>query len=90
VDVAWANMQYLAFANPEEPNLDALDELLATMCRPARNDLHEFQQSKDWDGDIREPYNGQRVKARARNLKALISVSKSLYSNISNLKTPCF
>ena len=71
VDVAWANMQYLAFANPDEPNLDALDELLATLCRPARNDLHEFQLSKDWDGDIREPYNGQRVKARAKEFKSL-------------------
>ena len=71
VDLAWANMQYLAFVNPENPNLEALDELIATLCRPKRKDLKAFKESKDWDGDVREPYNGQRVKARAKQLKDL-------------------
>lgn len=71
VDMAWANMQYLAFVNPDAPNTDALDELIATLCRPRRRDLKAFRESKEWDGDEREVYNGQRVKARAKELKTL-------------------
>ncbi|MEA5257167.1 hypothetical protein VB264_05170 [Arcicella aquatica] len=71
VDLAWANMQYLAFANPDAPNVVALDELIATLCRPRRKDLLTFRESKEWDGDEREVYNGQRVKARAKELKTL-------------------
>lgn len=71
VDMAWANMQYLAFANPDEPNTDALNQLIATLCRPQRKDIANFRDSKDWDGDYREIHNAQRVNVRAKALADL-------------------
>lgn len=71
VDIAWANLQYISFANPENPNYDAVHELIATLCRPERLDIEAFKKSADWDGDIRELYNAQRTKERAEIFKRL-------------------
>lgn len=61
IDVAWANLKFAEFAHPDEPKPAALDELVATLCRPRRADLDEFRASRDWNGDEREPFNEQRV-----------------------------
>lgn len=71
VDFAWANLQYVSFANPDNPNLDAVNQLIATLCRPQRRDIEAFKLSKEWDGDTRELYNAQRVKDRAKKLESL-------------------
>jgi hypothetical protein len=66
VDVAWANLQYVSFAHPETPNVDAVHHLIATLCRPERADIETFKTSKNWDGDVRELYNAQRTQDRAK------------------------
>ncbi|SFD46675.1 hypothetical protein [Spirosoma endophyticum] len=57
VEIAIANIQYLAFTRPEKPNPASVRLLIATLCRPARKDLKTFQKSVDWSGDKREEYN---------------------------------
>ncbi|MCU0336345.1 MAG: hypothetical protein MUF12_00650 [Sediminibacterium sp.] len=71
VDIAWANLQYISFAHPENRNVEAVYELIATLCRPERPDIESFKHSADWDGDIREIYNAQRTKERAKIFKDL-------------------
>lgn len=68
VEVAMANMAYVAFANPDTPDSLALDRLMATLCRPRRADWRKFQRSREWNGDIREEYTEQRMMDRAKSL----------------------
>lgn len=45
-------------------------QLFATLWRPVRNDLHEFKHDpKNWNGDIREPYNSTVVSSRIDKIK---------------------
>jgi hypothetical protein len=46
----------------------ALDQLVATLCRPVRADLAQVQQDPQWDGQTREKYNGKLAEGRAREL----------------------
>lgn len=78
VELSYANMAYLAFANPDEPDPVALDRLVATICRPRRADWRKFQQSADWNGDVREPFNEARMVERARQLAGLDLTMKLL------------
>lgn len=71
LDVAWANLKFTDFAHPTEPRPEALDELVATLCRPRREDLAAFRQSRDWNGDERQPFNEQRVSEWAAALKTM-------------------
>ena len=65
VEVAFANMAFVDFAHPDEPDPTALDRLIATLCRPRRADLKKFQRSQDWNGDVREVFTEQRTTERA-------------------------
>ena len=65
VEVAMANMAYVAFAHPDEADSTGLIRLVATLCRPRRADLRKFQRSRDWNGDGREPFTEQRMLERA-------------------------
>jgi len=50
LEVALSNMAFLAFADPDQPNPDALEQSsFAILCRPARPDLETFQASVDWN-----------------------------------------
>jgi len=71
IEVAMANMAFVDFAHPEEPDQKALDRLIATLCRPRRTDLRKFQRSRDWNGDVREPFTEQRMMERATALADL-------------------
>ncbi|MCP1384433.1 hypothetical protein [Runella salmonicolor] len=71
LEVAVGNMLFTEFAHPTEPDLSALDLLVATFCRPQRDDLYTFFQSADWNGDNREPYNQARANERAKTFAAL-------------------
>ena len=70
IDVAMSFIHFTDFTkNDFQP--EALDLLVATLCRPARADLAAFQKSKDYDGDFREPYNEVRVQAIAQKISAI-------------------
>lgn len=71
LELAVANIHYLDFAHPEEPSQTGLDKLIATLCRPRRHDWRKFRHSPDWDGDIREEFNEQRMIEHAQRLKTL-------------------
>ena len=70
-ELAMANMAYVAFAHPDEPDTTALDRLVATFCRPRRKDWRKFRKSTDWNGDVREVYTEQRTMDRAKALSGL-------------------
>jgi hypothetical protein len=70
IEFSVSNVFYLAFCRPENPNADALFNLVATLCRPVRKDLEAFRNSRDWNGDEREPYNDAVATERAKFLKA--------------------
>ena len=65
IDVAMAFIHFTDFAQ-DTTQPQALDLLVATLCRPVRADLNAWQKSPDFDGDVREPYNDVRVEARAK------------------------
>lgn len=67
IDLAMANVFFLEFANPDEPDPTALDKLLFTLCRPLRTkkELSRWKTSEHYDGDDREPFNEARTLARA-------------------------
>ncbi len=71
VELSYANIAYLAFANPDEPDPSALDRLVATLCRPRRTDWRKFQKSANWNGDVREPFNEARMIEHAKKLARL-------------------
>lgn len=71
LEVALANMAYLDFAHPDQPDPTALDTLIATLCRPERPDLATFRESLAWNGDRREPFNEARSELRATALADL-------------------
>jgi hypothetical protein len=57
IEVAMANIYYLQFTHPDNPQTNAVLLLVATLCRPTRTDLDQFRASKAWTGDEREEYN---------------------------------
>lgn len=65
LELSLGNMLFTEFAHPTEPDLTAIDRLIASFCRPERSDLEGFRLSKEWNGDIREPYNQARMEANA-------------------------
>ncbi|TDB69114.1 hypothetical protein [Arundinibacter roseus] len=71
LELSVALMEYMALVDPHEPDLSAYERILATLCRPTRRDLIDFQQSDDWDGDVREPYNEARTADRGNKLTSL-------------------
>lgn len=76
IEVSIGNMKYLDFAKPENPNTAALNELIATFCRPERADLETFKMSSEWNGDLREPYNQTRTEQTAKKLEGLDTPTK--------------
>ena len=76
LELSIANMLYLEFAHPENPDLTALDRLIATFCRPARADLEAFGLSSEWNGDIRTPYNQPRANTVAKHFATLDTATK--------------
>lgn len=89
IEIAWANECYLSFANPQTPNPQALDELIATIARPERHDLEAFAADlANYNGDRREPFNHHLVAERAKQLADLDPDTKLLlltYFEANNL-----
>ncbi|MFN3380689.1 MAG: hypothetical protein ACK41O_14635 [Runella zeae] len=71
IELAMANIYYLSFTNTTQPNQFAVLDVVATLCRPQRNDLKTFRQSKAWNGDLREEYNSLFAEQRAKDFKRL-------------------
>lgn len=54
-----------AFINASNfKNTDALVTMFSYMYRPKRKDLKLFKSSPNWNGDVREEFNGEKCKAR--------------------------
>ena len=76
LEVSLANLYFLQFAHPTEPDLGAIDKIIATLCRPKRSDLLLFQASEDWNGDSRETFNQARMEATAIKFAGLDMATK--------------
>ena len=68
IEYAMAQVYFRQFAHPQRPQPAALDQLVASLCRPARPDLAAVQQTPSWDGQARERYNAKLAEARAKEL----------------------
>ncbi|MDQ1088986.1 hypothetical protein [Siphonobacter sp. SORGH_AS_1065] len=66
IEIAMANIQYMAFSRKENPSTKAIYQIIATLCRPERKDLATFKASADWNGDHREEYNTVIAQERAK------------------------
>ncbi|RAJ94201.1 hypothetical protein LX87_04086 [Larkinella arboricola] len=71
IEIAMANIHYLAYTRPENPNPRAVLQLVTTLCRPVRKDLKSFRKSADWNGDAREEYNTILADERAGRMTTL-------------------
>ena len=65
IEMAMASIYYLAYTRKENPDMNAVLLLVATLCRPQRRDVKEFRLSKDWNGDIREEFNTILIESRS-------------------------
>ena len=66
VEYAMASVYFHLFTKPTAPQPQALDQLVATLCRPAAAGLDE--NDPNWDGQRRERYNSKLAEARALEL----------------------
>lgn len=64
-----ADNAFVAASNGKDPEL--LYILAAILWRPLRSDLAEFRRSREWNGDIREPFNIHRCKERVKYFKKM-------------------
>lgn len=71
MELSMAFIAFTDFADPEEPDPEALNRLISTLCRPARRDVEVFRGSPDWNGDDREPFNEARMMKRAESIASL-------------------
>jgi hypothetical protein len=69
VEYAMASVYFHHFARPKAPQVQALDQLVATLCRPAAAGVDENDPA--WDGQRREKYNSKLAEARALELADL-------------------
>ncbi|MDR6195168.1 hypothetical protein [Siphonobacter sp. SORGH_AS_0500] len=69
IEIAMANIQYIAFCRKENPNPKAIFQIISTLCRPVRKDLSEFKASPEWNGDEREEYNTVIAQERAKSFE---------------------
>ncbi|MBF9239453.1 hypothetical protein I2I05_18820 [Hymenobacter sp. BT683] len=69
VEYAMATLFFHHFARPRQPQPRALDQLVATLCRPAAVGIDE--NDPRWDGQRRERYHGKIAEARAVELADL-------------------
>ncbi|MDO7885376.1 hypothetical protein [Hymenobacter cheonanensis] len=68
IEYAMATIYFQQFAHPQRPQAAALDQLVATLCRPLRADLAQVAQDPAWDGFRREKYNAKLAEGRAQEL----------------------
>ncbi|MGI4835117.1 MAG: hypothetical protein ACRYFK_16815 [Janthinobacterium lividum] len=68
IEYAMASVYFHQFAHPTRPQAGALDQLVATLCRPLRAELADWQQNPEWDGQRREKYNAKLAEGRAQEL----------------------
>ncbi|GAB3892432.1 hypothetical protein GCM10028803_05250 [Larkinella knui] len=66
IEIAMANINYIAYVRKDQPVIHAVFQLVATLCRPIRPDAQTFKSSTDWNGDLRELYNTVLSDERAK------------------------
>jgi hypothetical protein len=70
IEMALLNIYYLSFVRKTNPVTENLYLIVATICRPERNDLKTFERLADkWTGDKREVYNSVFAEERAKLFK---------------------
>lgn len=67
-------------ANKKPVNTDHFYLLFAILWRPLRNDIKTFQESEEWDGDMREPFNMSRAKERSEIYKSKVPLHIVVFS----------
>ncbi|RAJ92209.1 hypothetical protein LX87_05177 [Larkinella arboricola] len=70
IEIAMANINYLAYVRNDLPSIRAVFQLVATLCRPARKDAQAWRKSTDFNGDIRQAYNTIHADERAKLFQA--------------------
>lgn len=78
IELATCNIYYMAFTRKNNPNFDALWNIVATLCRPVRKDVAKFRNSKDWNGDEREEYNTTLADERAEIFKKKLNMGLAI------------
>jgi hypothetical protein len=68
VEYAMGLVHFHQFAHSTKPQVAALDQLVATLCRPLHADIAALQEDPEWNGQRREKYNGKLAEARAQEL----------------------
>lgn len=68
IEYAMARIYFQQFAHPQRPQSAALDQLVATLCRPQRADYKKVSTDPLWDGMRRERYNAKLAEVRAEAL----------------------
>jgi hypothetical protein len=68
IEYAVGLVHFHQFAHPTKPQVAALDQLVATLCRPLHADIAALQEDPEWNGQRREKYNGKLAEARAKEL----------------------
>lgn len=68
IEYAVGLVHFHQFAHPIRPQVAALDQLVATLCRPVHANIDVLQQDPEWNGQRREKYNGKLAEARAKEL----------------------
>ncbi|HEX8349094.1 MAG TPA: hypothetical protein VF598_03965 [Hymenobacter sp.] len=73
IEYLMADHHFRQFAR-KQPVAGALEQLLATLCRPEKKDLDVLD--PEWDGDRRQKYNAKVVELRAKELATLPVATK--------------
>ena len=75
-ELIFADTQFVNISSKKD--WDFIYLLVAALYRPVRADLKEFKASEKWNGDIREPFNAQKVRETSEVFKKRLSFIQAL------------
>ena len=71
IEMAMLTIYFMAYSKESNPNKEAIFNIVASVCRPERDDIVEFRKSSEWSNDVRELYNSAVADARAVEFRKL-------------------